>query len=368
MGRIGIDATSITPSGKGIARVQREITRQLSRSAHGHEIVAFVRTQEAADSLGGLGVTCDVVAFRRSIVWELWGLPRASARRGLDVILSTSDRLPLSSAPPVVTWLYEVPTHRIELNRLHRAGTYQRVADTLTQLLWRRSLRRASVILAGSEATAREITGAAPQISGKLRVVHPGLDPSFRPDEGRVESSPYLLAIATSDGRDNTEVLLHAYARIRSTVEAPPRLRLPGGLGSRESAVRATIASLGLDDAVDVLGRVSDAELIALYQHALAYLDASLYEGFGYQVLEAMACGAPVVVSNATSIPEVVGDAGVLCDPTDPEAFAAGVLQLLHDPSFAAECRRRGLERSSTFTWERSAKNVLAALEDALAA
>ena len=99
------------------------------------------------------------------------------------------------------------------------------------------------------------------------------------------------------------------------------------------------------------LGRVSDEELVALYRGALAFVDVPLYEGFGYQVLEAMACGAPVVASSTTSIPEVVGDAGLLCDPLDADAIAAALRRVLDDPG---DMRERGLAQAARFTWEKT--------------
>jgi glycosyltransferase involved in cell wall biosynthesis len=132
--------------------------------------------------------------------------------------------------------------------------------------------------------------------------------------------------------------------------------------------VRAEIERLGLAGRVELLGRVTDAELVTLYRGASAYLDPTLFEGFGYQVLEAMACGAPVVASGTTSIPEIVGDAGLLCDPADPGAFADALVRVLEEPGLAAELRRRGLERAAGFTWERAARQIAGALEEALAA
>ena len=119
---------------------------------------------------------------------------------------------------------------------------------------------------------------------------------------------------------------------------------------------------------LEMLGRVTDAELVTLYRGASAYLDPTLFEGFGYQVLEAMACGAPVVASGTTSIPEIVGDAGLLCDPADPGAFADALVRVLEEPGLAGELRRRGLERAAGFTWERAARQIAGALEEALAA
>jgi glycosyltransferase involved in cell wall biosynthesis len=109
------------------------------------------------------------------------------------------------------------------------------------------------------------------------------------------------------------------------------------------------------DARAEYTGRVSDDELVRLYRGASAYVDASLFEGFGYQALEAMACGAPVVGSDATSVPEVVGDAGLLVDPRNPEALAEALVRVLSDAALAEELRRRGLERAREFTWERTA-------------
>jgi len=368
MARIGIDATTVSPAGKGISRVQQRIVETLAAMGLEHEIVAFVRDQAAAALLAASGARTVIADERLSIVWEQRGLPRAVRAHSIDVLLATTDRLPLRTACPTVTWLYEVPTHRIEQNRLHRAGAYQAAADLLTTVLWRRSVRAATVVLTGSEATLNELRHAVPAASGKLRVVHPGLDSTFSPGDGPTGRAGYVLHIATSDPRDNTETALAAYAEAVQRLGQPVPLLLPGGLGRREAAVRAEIRRLGIEDTVEVLGRVSDGELVELYRGAAAYVDPTLFEGFGFQVLEAMACGAPVIASSTTSVPEIVGDAGLLCDPTDPQAFADALVRVLDDAPFAADLRRRGSERAAGFTWRRSGELVAAALEEALAA
>jgi len=111
------------------------------------------------------------------------------------------------------------------------------------------------------------------------------------------------------------------------------------------------------------LGRVTDSDLIGLYNLADVFVFPSLYEGFGFPPLEAMACGTPVVASNAASLPEVVGDAGLLVDPRDPEVMAEAIHRVLQDRDLAEELRRRGLERAQQFTWERAARETLAVYE-----
>jgi glycosyltransferase involved in cell wall biosynthesis len=120
-------------------------------------------------------------------------------------------------------------------------------------------------------------------------------------------------------------------------------------------------------EGVELAGRVTDERLVELYQGARALLDTSLYEGFGYQALEAMACGTPVVASRATSLPELVGEAGLLCPPGDADAFAAALGRVLTDEVLRLRLRERGLERAHEFTWERTAQGLDDALAEALA-
>jgi glycosyltransferase involved in cell wall biosynthesis len=120
-------------------------------------------------------------------------------------------------------------------------------------------------------------------------------------------------------------------------------------------------------DGVEAVGRVSDEELVDLYRGAAAYLDTSLYEGFGYQVLEAMGCGAPVVATRVTSVPEIVGDAGLLCEPRSAAGLADALARVLEDGALAEELRRRGLERVRSFTWERTASELASAVDEVAA-
>ena len=320
---IGIDATGVSPAGKGISRVMRGATEALAR--RGVELVALVQPGVSLEA------PCEVVRARPAVVWEQVGLARAG--RSFDVVLTPTERLPVVGGGRFVVWLYETPARRLAAAR----GAYQRGSDLVTRALWRRSLRRAAAVVAGSRATARELEEALPGLS--VRVIYPGLDPEFSPGPGS-GGEPYAFHLGSSDPRDNTETVLRAVDIVRK--RRPIRLVVGG-------------AAQAAGEGAEYPGRVSDEELVRLYRGAAAYVDASLFEGFGYQALEAMACGAPYVGSNATSIPEVVGDAGLLVDPRDPEALAAALLRVLEEPGLAEELRRRGLERAREFTWERTA-------------
>lgn len=342
--RIAIDATSVAPAGKGHARSQRKLVESIAALGR-FDVVAYVRTPEAAALLPN--VETRVVESGKALAWEQLGMRKAL--RDVDLLVTLGERLPVGSESRIVVWLFELPTHRIAENRRTGAGPYQRGSDLVTSLLWRRSLRRARSVVCGSQATADELGQGSP-------VVYPGLDDAFGPGPGR--AGRYVFHLASSDPRDNTATVLDAFAH----VETDAQLLVGGGLGSLEHELRARAG-----ERVEFLGRVSDEELVELYRGALAYADATLYEGFGYQILEAMACGAPVIASSLTSIPEVVGDAGLLCDPHDAGAIATALQRVLGNPNEAAEMRERGFARAGTFTWERTGAAFGAVLDNVLA-
>ena len=341
MARIGVDGLMISPLGKGHSRSQLHAVVALAKRRE-HELVVFVRDDGAAEMLADAGADVETVAVqeRLTIDWELRGMPRAARARRLDAMLTLSERLPLAGGPPTVVWLFESPVHRIRQNRIAGARLWFRASDALTAVLWRRSLSRAVHVAFGSHATEREVLGEIPALRGRTSIVYPGVAPGFGPGEP-ADRERYVLHLGSADPRDNTA----------SAVEA-----------CRRAGVRLLVAGGWAGDGAEALGRVSDERLAELYRGAAAYLDPSLYEGFGYGVLEAMACGTPVVASKVTSLPELVGDAGILCDPSSADELAAALRRVLDEPGLAGELRRRGLARAAEFTWERTGEGLAAAL------
>jgi glycosyltransferase involved in cell wall biosynthesis len=331
--RLALDATAVSPLGKGVARAQRSLAETLARRGN-VEVVALVG--------GGveLAVPTEAVRSRPAVVWEQIGL--AGAARRYEIVVTPTERLPVASRGRFVVWLFETPTRR--LAQRARRGLYQRGSDLVTRGLWRRSLRQAAAVVAGSEATADDLEAAIPELAGKVRVIHPGIDTAFHASRRQGPTRDrYVFHLGSADPRDNTETVLHAFALARDRVTEPVRLIVGGDTGARRLP------------GVELTGRVPDEQLAGLYAGAAAYLDASLFEGFGYQPLEAMACGAPVVGSNASATAEVVGSAGVLCDPEDPEALADALVNVLEDPALADELRSRGYARAAEFSWDKAA-------------
>jgi glycosyltransferase involved in cell wall biosynthesis len=336
----------ISPHGKGHARTQRHAVEALAARSE-HELVVFVREPVELQAVEGQRVEVVRIGDRLTLGWELYELPRAARRHRLDAFLSYSERLPLRGGPPMIVWLFESPLHRIRENRRTRAPLRHRASDLVTRAGWKRSLRRAAHVAMGSRATEQEVLAQVSGLAGRTSVVYPGLAPGFEPGPAARDRGTYVFHLGSNDPRDNTAAAVEACRR------AGARLLVAGGWSGTGA---------------EALGRVSDDELVDLYRGAAVFLDPTLYEGFGYGVLEAMACGVPVVASSTTSIPEVVGEAGLLADPRDPGALASSVRRLLDEQVLAAELCRRGLERAREFTWDRAGEGLSAAIEAGLRA
>ena len=225
------------------------------------------------------------------------------------------------------------------------------------------SLRRARAIFTLSSHARDEITTFFPDAADRVRVV-PAAPGAFarRLDAAVVDAAlakhqlqrPFLLAVGSLQPRKNLLRLIDAYETLRPR---HPALQLViAGPGAHQSAqIHAKIRERRLTDSVHCTGYLHDDDLAALYNAAIGLVYPSVYEGFGLPAVEAMACGCPVVAANTSSLPEVVGDAGLLVDPYDVSSLAGAIDRLISDAALAADLRTRGLARAQQFTWQRSA-------------
>lgn len=203
----------------------------------------------------------------------------------------------------------------------------------------------------------------------KLTVVPNGVAPHFRRITDPVIlgatlhkyhlKHPLVLAVGTMEPRKNHLGLIKAFHQAQQRKNGPAMLAIAGGPGWLYDETRSLVAELQLERKVRFLGRVSDLELITLYSMADVFAFPSFFEGFGIPPLEAMACGAPVITSNTSSLPEVVGDAALQVDPHDIDALADSILRLLHDESLREELRQKGYEQVKHYTWDASARKML---------
>jgi glycosyltransferase involved in cell wall biosynthesis len=259
-----------------------------------------------------------------------------------------------------------------DLGYLYYPEAHTRFSRLYLHLSTMYSARTAQRVIAISEATKRDLMeryGVAP---GKIRVVYHGRDEAFRPvsDPAVLRATAakygiegvYCLHVGTLQPRKNLGLLVEAWAMLRERMERPPKLLLAGKRGWLYEPLVRSVEERGLGDLVKFADYVERADLPALYSGALAFTFPSLYEGFGLPALEAMSCGTPVVASNASSIPEVVGDAGLLLDPRDVGAWAGAVERLSHDDAAQRDMSRKGLARAGRFTWERCARETFGVL------
>jgi glycosyltransferase involved in cell wall biosynthesis len=223
--------------------------------------------------------------------------------------------------------------------------------------------RHAAAILTISECSKRDIVQRLRVPADKVFVSYLAASPNFRPlDLAALETvkqkyglDQFILTVGTLEPRKNISSLIKAYQQI---VNMYPHIQLvhAGPLGWMYADVLTLVKELGLDQQVRFLGRVSEEDLIGLYNAARLFVFPSLYEGFGLPVLEAMACNCPVVTSNNSSLVEVAGDAACLIDPMNIGDIASGMMNILDDANTANELRAAGLKQSAKFTWEKCAR------------
>lgn len=285
-------------------------------------------------------------------VWEQVVLP---TKIGDSMLWSPGNTGPLAIKKQVVTILDVSPLDHPEWMSLRFASWYRFLTPKL--------IRQARAILTISEFSKERIINYCPGAASKIHVVHLGADERFCPvDEVSIRlmrarlaipSPYYIVALGSLEPRKNLQRLLQAWASIQARIPDDVWLVLAGAQGKK--MIFGDISFETLPPRVHLTGHVQDDLLPALYSGAIASPYLSLYEGFGLPPLEAMACGTPVLASNVTSLPEVVGDAAVTVDPYDVEAIGEALARVIDDSQLLSDLRDRGLERAKQFSWDKAA-------------
>jgi glycosyltransferase involved in cell wall biosynthesis len=233
-----------------------------------------------------------------------------------------------------------------------------------------RSVRRATHVLADSKATRQDLIDLWDIPPEEISVVYCGVEPRFRPvvdptvlanvrARYNLGDRPYIFSVSTLQPRKNYRRLIQAFAPLAGRHQNLT-LVIAGGKGWKYEEILAEPERLGIGGRVLFPGFVAEPDLPALLSGAALFAYPSLYEGFGLPILEAMACGTPVIASDRSSLPEVVGDAGLQVDALDVEGLTAGMERLLTEEGLRTELIGRGAGRAANFTWERAARELLA--------
>ncbi|MFQ5855242.1 MAG: glycosyltransferase family 4 protein [Anaerolineae bacterium] len=396
--RIGIDFTAAVQQSAGIGRYTRELVRALAALDNVNQYVLFQASLGAQETAGSWPQNFRVRSLPvtdrwLTIFWQRFRLPiPVELCTGAVDIFHSPDFV----LPPV--WHARTVLTVHDLSFLTTPETSDpHLREYLTRAV-PRSVARADHILADSKSTKNDLIGHLNTDPERITVVYPGVDPRFHPlDDLAIAdvctryglSQPFILSVGTLQPRKNYSTLIEAYARlsrgeadrrddslaagpsIRPASPLPRTLRQSPGQASDLGLVIAgdkgwlyneifeTVERLGVGGRVRFVGFVADEDLPALYNAAEVFALPSLYEGFGLPVLEALACGTPVVTSDVSSLPEVAGDAALLVSPRDVEGLSHALHQALTDQELRTTLRERGLTQAQQFTWQQAATTVL---------
>jgi glycosyltransferase involved in cell wall biosynthesis len=357
--RVGFDGRAFQFPAAGVRRYVSELSRSLAARADEVEVIAL-----GADDPSCLpdGVRVEPATWRprRNDFWQVLALPVLARRARIDVYHAPAYTAPLFGVRPLVLTIHDVSYAR-------RPEYYPYRRDLARRVFYRLSALRADAVITVSDFSRAEIAKAYRVPPDRIRIVHEAAASCFGPVNGRLPAAvpdrPFVLHVGEVHARRDLLTALRAVIRVRESVPSMARLQLVAVGRDHEHAAQALrdqASAAGHPDAAMHVEYMGDGGLLDLYHAAAALIYPSRYEGFGLPLVEALACGTPIVASNTSSIPEVVGTAGLLCPPGDDGAFAEALRSIVTDATRAAAMRRQSLDRAAAFSWTRAARETLA--------
>ncbi len=356
---IAVDVRSLVGIPTGIGVFTLSMLKALADRGVVRCIGMAHRDLSRTEELQRAGVDLEAQAAPSGVWWQQLVLPRRLAGSDIDLLWSPLLTLPVRNPVPGVVTIHDLtPLLLPEAHRLKvRLSFLPFLASTLG---------KAQRVAVDSKATAADVKARFPSCQSRIQVVYPGVDPVFEPGTSEANSTTreelgyphgYLLFSGTLEPRKNLSTLLDAWEDlVRTSSEALPLVITgPYGWKSRKLASRIQqLEPLGLS----YLGRLPRARQVQVMQAASIFVYPSLYEGFGLPAAEAMACGIPTIASDRSSLPEVVGDAGLLIDPGDGHQLRDAIVKIADDKTLASELGERGRERVRRFSWQKAAREM----------
>ena len=374
--RIGIEAQRLfRPHKHGMDIVVLELIRHLQQIDHHNEYFIFVKPDEDANVLQFQETPnfhLVEVAGGPYPLWEQALLPRAARQVGVELLHCTSNTAPLRAGVPLVLTLHDIIY--LEPLDLRRGSWYQRAGNLYRRWNVPRVLRHCARVLTVSAFEQGRIVQRLPDAAGQVQVVYNSAGEQFRPIADKTALAEartryglpdrFIFFLANTDPKKNLRGVIQALALLKKRGCLFVKLVM---LDYAESALQTLLRELNAVDLranIQLCGYVPNQELPLIYNLAEVFLYPSLRESFGIPILEAMACGTPVITSNTSSMPEVAGEAALLVDPHRPETIAAAILRLQNDPAERAALVARGHERVQHFSWRATAQQVRQVYED----
>jgi len=366
--RIGIDARPLARGAAGISRAVYSIVRELERLDDQSQYLLYCNRpfNLPFDNLRWQKRVQSLYSFLPGSLWlQSKAFAGAARHDHLDVFWGTLYTLPagLPETTRKVLTIYDLVWRRYPQSM----SWHNRM---LSRAFAQRSVSRVDMIVTISESTKQDLESELHVPAEKIKVVRLGVDEHFRPCEQAVaarhvaqkygSSENYILSVGTIEPRKNLKILIEAIGILKGQGKLAHQLVVAGAKGWGKSQIAESILKWKLTESdVKFLGFIPEKDLPLLYSGAAVFVFPSVYEGFGLPLVEAMACGTPVVASNASSIPEVVGEAGILVDAHRPAEFAEAISQLRTNPGLRAAITQKGFQRVKQFSWAAAAKDVL---------
>lgn len=355
--KIGIDISPIFYQRGGVGNYALHLVENLIKLKSGHRFFLYSdhSSNEDIPFLNDPAVTF-IQGARPYLKYKIW-------RERIDVLHGPNFRLPGSGVKGNV-----ITIHDLALEKFPSFGR-KTFGSGFSSWKTRRRAISADHIIAVSQSAMEDIVNIFQVPRDKVSAIYNGVDNFFFADRNHelffkikekigIKKDRFILFTGTVEPRKNVATLLKAYSKNRD-LRNGYSLVLTGGRGWKNENIKRLMRDQGIDNEVTIAGYVSKEELRVLYSFASCFVFPSIYEGFGIPLLEAMACGAPVVCSNSSSIPEVVGNAAILVDPYDVKGFSVSIKDVVENNDLRKMMIQKGLERVKHFSWERASKETL---------
>lgn len=375
MAKIIIDGTVIRKKGYGSSRYTLNLIKNLSDIDGDNKYHIFLNKEaKLSDFPDKPNFTYQKVKSTPALFWRLIKLPFLVKNIKYDIIHIPVEFIPPFMVRNIMMTIHEIPWIRHRLRPISNA--YEFISFKINELLFPLCLKKAKKIVTISKSTKNDLIKMFKVPPDKIEVIPEASEERFKDDFTAREKEDfrkqigaekgYILNFATDDARENNEIVLESWKEVSQKIREDRKLIIAGCPDSRKKELIPMLDGMGIADKVKFLGFVDEDMLVKLYSSADIYIDISHYEGFGLQVVEAMACGTPVITSNVTSLPEVVGEGGRLIDVEDKEGLIKEIADLLTDERKRKELGEKAIKSAARFSWNRTAEQTLKVWEQIL--
>jgi glycosyltransferase involved in cell wall biosynthesis len=375
--KVGIDARFAVHNRRGIGNYTLKLIQNLAKIDTNNEYILYTNKEDVDNVLPSQSNFRIKTIFPSNyFLWEQIVLPIQAKKDKIEILHCTGNTSPifLDKAIKLVSTIHDVMFLKDYSELPKSTSYYQRLGRLYRKLIVPQAIRRLSMALTISEFSKKDILKHIPQFDiNRIKIVHPAANESFSQVD-KIKASlkirnkfgidcSYVLTLGALDPRKNTELVIKTYIELKNKNIINEKLLIVGIPNWKQSIFYNIVLESNFKQDIVFLDFVSEDDLVLLYNCASIFLYPSLYEGFGIPLLEAMACGVPVVTSNVTSMPEIAGDAALLINPNNGQELKAAMTKLLDDEKLRNDLIARGLKQAKEYSWMKTAEQTLAIYE-----